>query len=146
MRSGKENRESGVRAVAAVISCSLAILGCGSPVFAADYSLEIGVDTTAGRDAGTLECTFDKICRERLGPLKLSVQVDMSRWDKNRATVRMDSDEPGCCYFESAAPTVVIDLGDKLSPLPIFRGERARGALFIQNERVGTLHLRFLRR
>jgi hypothetical protein len=144
--AGEGSLERRGRALIGTIFFVLAVLASNSSARGADYSVDIGVDTTAGRDAATLECRFDEACRQKLEPFKLRVEVRVSSRYRDRVNIWMDSEEAGCCYFETAAPKIVIDLRDKLSPLPIFRGARARGALFIQNERVGTLHLRFLKR
>lgn len=147
MSVGEESLKRTCRVLIGAIFFVLTILASNSSAWGADYSADIGIDTTtAGRDAGTLECRFDEACRQKFEPFKLRVEVRVSSRYRNSVNIRMDSEQPGCCYFETAAPSIVIDLRDELSPLPIFRGARARGALFIQNERVGTLHLRFLKR
>jgi hypothetical protein len=46
-------------------------------------------------------------------------------------------------YFDYAADSVAIDTRKPVSRVPFFKGERARGGLHIENERVGTLYLRF---
>jgi hypothetical protein len=52
-------------------------------------------------------------------------------------------DDLSCCYFDNAADRKIIDPHKPVSQVVLFKGGRARGGLFIQNERVGTLYLRF---
>ena len=131
----------------ALLLAVIAILASGSSVFAADYSVEFGVDSRAGKDAGTLECVLDEICTMRLEPFGLTINVRVSSRDRDRASIRLYGYEPGCCYFNGAASSALVNLSDTLSRLPIFLRDRAKRDLFIENERpVGTLYLRFQRR
>ena len=133
--------------LAAFMLSAVAMLTPASSVFAADYSIELGIDSHAGKDAGTLECVLDEECSTRLQPLGLRIIVLVSSRDQDRASVRLYGHEPGCCYFNGAASTALVNMRDTLSRLPIFLRDRTRGDLFIENERpVGTLHLRFQRR
>ena len=137
---------SGNRTLSRVVLLLLAVLTSSSSVFAGDYSVELGVDSRAGRDAGTVQCAIDQECSTRLEPLGLRINVRVSKRDPNRAIVRLYGYEPGCCYFKGAASSALVNLHDTLSRLPIFLRDRARGDLFIENERpVGTLYLRFRR-
>lgn len=130
----------------ALMLTAIAVLASRSSVFAADYRVELGVDSRAGKDAGTLECVLDEICTLQLEPFGLAVYVSVSSRDPDRASVRLFGNE-GCCYFNGAASSTLVNLRDMLSRLPIFLRDRARGDLFIENERpVGTLYLRFQRR
>ncbi len=131
----------------ALMLAAIAVLASGRSVFAADYSVELGVDSRAGKDAGTLVCAFNETCTMRLKPFRLAIYVRVSSRDRDTASVRLFGYELGCCYFNGAASTALVDLRDTLSRLPIFLRDRARGELFIENERpVGTLYLRFQRR
>jgi hypothetical protein len=49
----------------------------------------------------------------------------------------------GCCYFAYAKESIVVDTRTPLSRVPIFRGMRPKGGLFIENEHAGTLYLKF---
>jgi hypothetical protein len=120
---------------------SLSILLSSSFALAADYSVEVGVDTEAGRDAGSLTCRFDEICSAKLVPLGLSVSVHIIRTE--RAIVRLDGGDLSCCYFDGATDSIAVDPRKPVSRVTFFKGGRARGALFIENERMGTLYLRF---
>jgi hypothetical protein len=126
---------------------AIAMPTSGSSTFAADYRVEIGVDSRAAKDAGSLDCVIDEECSTRLEPLGLRIIVRVSSTDPDRASVRLYGDEPGCCYFNGDASSALVNMRDTLSRLPIFLRDRVRGNLFIENERpVGTLYLRFQRR
>ena len=137
---------SGNRILSWVVLLLFAVLASSSSVFAGDYSVELGVDSRAGRDAGTVECVLDDICSMQLEPFGLRITVYVSSRERDTASVRMYGDEADCCYFDGAAPSIVIVPGGKLSRLPIYRGRQAKGAFFIQNEHVGILYLRIHRR
>jgi hypothetical protein len=122
-----------------------AIPTSANSLFAADYSVELGIDSRTGKDAGTVECVLDVLCTMQLQPFGLRVSVYVPSRVRDTASVSMYGDEADCCYFDGAAPSIVIVPGGKLSRLPIFRGRRAKGAFFIQNEHVGILYLRFHR-
>jgi hypothetical protein len=116
------------------ITAILVLLGTllsASFALAEDYSVDFGADTVRGRDAGTLHCRFGYICDAKMESLGLIVSVDTSRGDL------------GCCYFAGAAGSMTIDPRKSLYRVPLFKGAGARGALFIENERMGTLYLRF---
>ncbi|MCP4618672.1 MAG: hypothetical protein GY844_19835 [Bradyrhizobium sp.] len=130
----------------ALMLAAIAMLTSGSSVFAGDYSVEIGVDGRAGKDAGTVECVLDDICTMRLDPFGLKVTVYVPSRERHTASVSMYGDEADCCYFDGAARSIVIVPGGKLSRLPIYLGRQAKGAFFIQNEHVGILYLRIHRR
>jgi hypothetical protein len=102
--------------------------GSGSSLPAADYSVDVGVDTRAGKDAGTLECVLDELCTMRLDPFGLAIYVRVSSRDRDRANVRLFENEPGCCYFNGGASSALVNLRDTLSRLPIFLRDRTRGA------------------
>jgi len=112
-------------------------------VLAADYSVDFGVETDAGKDAGSLTCLFDEICDAKLESLGLIVSLIVFRSNPERASVHLRGGDLSCCYFDGAADSIAIDPRKPLSRVPFFKGARARGALFIENERVGTLYLRF---
>ena len=128
--------------VVAVSSLLFAFLSM-SPAFAFDYSVELGAETGSGKDAGTLNCNFDRRCEARLEPRGLRIGIYISSRERWRANVHLDSDELGCCYFADARSSTNIDPRVSLSRMPLFAGARARGGLFIENEQIGTLFLRF---
>ena len=125
----------------------LALLGTllsGSPVLAEEYSVDYGVESDAGRDAGTLTCRFDQICSAKMESLGLNVSFYLSRHDPDRVSVHLYSyNVIGCCFFAGAADAIRIEPHQALSRVSFYKGVRARGALLIENERVGTLYLRF---
>jgi hypothetical protein len=125
----------------AAISTVLASLCSNNPALASDYLIEVGAETGAGEDAGAQGCTFAEVCTARLEALKLNVRVYVSRRKPAEARVFLDGDKIGCCYFTGAADSTVV-AAPAAARLPFFKGVRARGGLFIQNERVGTLYLR----
>lgn len=129
----------------ALMVAAIAIPTSVDSLFAADYSVELGIDSRAGKDAGTVECVLDDICSMRLQPFGLRITVYVPSRVRDTASVRIYGDEADCCYFDGAAPSIEIIPGGKLSRLPIFRGRQAKGAFLIQNEHVGILYLRFHR-
>jgi hypothetical protein len=131
------------RTTAAVVLASLGSLLPPSFALAEDFSVDFGADTDRGRDAGTLHCRFDRTCDAKMESLGLTVRVHISRGNAASADIRMLSENPDCCYFADARSTGVIDTRTPLSRVPIFKGEGARGGLFIQNERLGVLYLKF---
>ena len=128
------------------ITAILALLGTllsGGSVLAADYSVDFGVETDAGKDAGSLMCVFDQTCSAKMEALGLRISIDVFGSNPQRAHVNLYGGDLSCCYFDGAADSIVIDPRKPLSRVPFFKGARARGGLYIENERVGTLYLRF---
>jgi hypothetical protein len=120
----------------------IGILLSGSSALAEDYSVDFGADTDRGRDAGTVSCLFGKACDGKMDALGLGISLLISRRDL-AAQVRLNGTDVGCCYFAYAKDSIVIDAGTPLSRVPIFKGMRSKGGLFIENERAGTLYLKF---
>jgi hypothetical protein len=118
------------------------ILLSANVVLAADFSVDFGADTDQGRDAGSLDCRFGQVCSARMESLGLTFSVDIFHGDPVRAHVHLYGRDPSCCYFADAAGSITID-PSKPPPVPFFKGARARGGLFVQNERVGALYLKF---
>ncbi|WFU35640.1 hypothetical protein QA635_15025 [Bradyrhizobium brasilense] len=114
-----------------------------TPAFAADYSVDVGVETKAGKDAGSLGCVYEETCGLNMPSLGLRVTLLSLRTDPSRVTIYVSRHDLSCCYFESAADSLHVDRRKSTFRVPIFTGARAKGGLFIQNERVGTLYLRF---
>lgn len=129
---------SQTRSIIAVLTLLLST----NVALALDYSLEFGADTKQGRDAGSLDCRFGQACRAKMESLGVSVHVKISR-EPAFADVSMEGDDPGCCYFENGRNATVIDARKPMSRVPIFKGIGSRGNLFVQNEHVGFLFLRF---
>jgi hypothetical protein len=134
---------SNARSPITVILALLGAFASGSPVLAADYSVDFGVETDVGKDAGSLTCLFEQVCSANMESLGLIVSFHVFRSDPERVIVRLDGTERGCCYFPGAADSINIDTRKPLSRVSFYRGVRARGALLIENERVGTFYLRF---
>lgn len=122
--------------------CVVGALLSNSAAVADGYSLDFGAETDRGRDAGTVNCRFDQACVGKLGSLGLTVRVEVSRGKSPYANVRLDGDNPDCCYFAGPANSIVVD-PEKPRPVPLHRGTGPRGGLFVQNERVGALYLKF---
>jgi hypothetical protein len=132
-------------ALLAVLSAALACsLLSSNTAQAADYSVDFGVDTVgAGKDAGSITCQLKRICSAKMGPLSLTVSIHLSWKESGQAVIRLKNDDSDCCYFAGGGESVTIDARTPVSQLPFFKGTAPRGSLFIQNERVGTLYLRF---
>ena len=127
----------------AAVSAIVASLCSNSPALASDYRIEVGAETDAGNDAGAQSCTLAEVCTVRLEALQLNVRVYVSRRKPVEARVSLDADKIGCCYFTGAVDSTVVAAPDAdVARLPFYKGARARGGLFIQNELVGTLYLR----
>jgi hypothetical protein len=109
---------------------------------AQNYSVDFGVDTERGKDAGTLDCRFGQACQAKMESLGFSVRVEISRYPAF-ADVSMEGDDLSCCYFASGKSKIGIDARKPLSRVPIFKGRGPKGGLFVQNERMGFLYLRF---
>jgi hypothetical protein len=130
------------RATSAILAL-LGILFSGNLALAADLSVDFGADTNRGRDAGTLDCRFSQVCHAKMESLGLTVSLDIFRSDPVRAHVRLYGGDLSCRYFVDAADSITIDPYKPLPRVPFFKGARARGGLFIQNERAGALYLKF---
>lgn len=131
-------------AAAILVLLLLSTLSSVSHAVADDYRVDFGAETDRGRDAGTIDCRFDRSCHAELKSLGFSVYVRIRRGDASRlAHVSLSGYELGCCYFADASDSITVPSSNSPSRVPLFKGMRARGALFIENQRVGTLYLRF---
>jgi hypothetical protein len=109
---------------------------------AQNYSVDFGADTERGKDAGTLDCRFGQACQAKMESLGFSVSVKIFR-EPAFADVSMEGDDLSCCYFANGKSKMEIDARKSSARVPIFKGRGPKGGLFIQNERVGFLYLRF---
>lgn len=123
----------------------LAVIGAlpSGAVHAADYTVEIGADTRMGKDAGSLTCRYDSLCEGELKAVGLRLTVHLRRPPLGPASVSLSGDDLGCCYFGDGRDKISLDPREPLHRLPIFKGERERGGMVVQNEPVGELYLRF---
>jgi len=121
----------------------LATLVLSGSAHAADYEVEYGAQTDSGKNAGVVRCDFYKVCGASLAALGLKAHIYLSRHQPGRAKVSLYGDDPSCCYFAAARDEVTVDSIEPVSRVPFFKGAGARGSLFIENERAGTLFLRF---
>ena len=140
---GKSRVGNNVRSLITSIVALLGTVLSSSFVLAADYGVDFGAETDAGKDAGSLTCLFNRMCSAKMESLGLRVSIDVLRSDPERAYVYLDGNYLGCCYFDGGARSIEVDPRKPLSRVPFFKGIAAKGAFFIQNERVGTLYLRF---
>src|SRR5690348_2237887 len=108
----------GSRVSTAAILCFLAVLASGNSVLAADYSVDFGVDSEAGRDAGSFTCQFDQVCHAKMKSLGLSISVSVRRDDAELARVQLSGNDLSCCYFRGAADKVFVDRRKLLSRVP----------------------------
>ena len=132
------------RCAVRILTVLLIILATGRFSLAADYSVDFGVETASGKDAGSLICRVGQTCTGEMDSLGLSVVVFRS--EPERVTVHLYGRDLSCCYFAGAADSIAIDPHKPVSHVSFYRGVKARGALLIENERVGTLYLRFYSR
>jgi hypothetical protein len=115
-----------------LITAILALLGTllsGSSVLAADYTVDFGVETDAGKDAGSLMCLFDQTCSAKIEASGLKVSIDVFRSNSERAHVHLYGGDLGCCYFDGAADSIIIDPRKPLSRVPFFKGGESQGRL-----------------
>src|SRR5882724_9166136 len=133
------NARSQIIAIVALLGTVLS----SSSLLAADYSVDFGIETDAGKDAGSIVCVFEQICSAEIESLGWRVTFHAFQSEPGRAIVRLYGGGLSCCYFAGAADSITIDPRKPLSRVSFFKGARARGGLFIENERVGTLYLRF---
>jgi hypothetical protein len=124
------------------IILALTLFWSANGAFAQDYSVEFGADMERGKDAGRLTCRFGQACHAKMESIGLSVSVKISR-EPGFADVSMQGDDPACCYFENGRSATVFDTRKPVSRVQVFKGMGSRGSLFIQNEHVGLLYLRF---
>jgi hypothetical protein len=125
-----------------LILCCLFLLG--APVHATDYSVDFGAETEAGKDAGSIACSSEVICTAKMESLALSITFMVVRNEPQRVRIHMDSNnDPGCCYFSDGDRSISIDPHHPPSRMSFYRGIEAKGAMLIENERVGMLYLRF---
>jgi hypothetical protein len=129
---------SNARNPIAAILTLLGVLLSGSPALAADYSVDFGAEIDVGKDAGTIACTVGRTCIAKMESLGLTITFFVLRSQSERVRVELYGGDRGCCYFAGAADSIDVD-----PRKPLSRGIRARGALLIENERMGTLYLRF---
>jgi hypothetical protein len=71
----------------------------GSPASADDYSVDFGVETDAGKDAGTLACRFGEMCDAKMESLGLRVAIHVFRHEPERATVYLDGGDLSCSFL-----------------------------------------------
>jgi hypothetical protein len=135
--------KSNARGPIVVMFALLATLLSVNAVLAADYSVDFGAEADAGHDAGTLTCPFDEMCSGKLESLGLRVSLIVFRSHPDAAHVHLYGSDISCCYFDGAADSVTVDPRQPQSRVPFFRGARAKGALFMENKRMGILYLRF---
>jgi hypothetical protein len=121
----------------------LAMLLHATSASAADYSVDFGVDSEAGRDAGLLTCMFEQTCHAKMESLGLTLSVRVPGGGAALARVRLSGSDQGCCYFRGVVDTTFVDRHLPLSRVPFFRGSPPRGGLFFENKRAGILYLRF---
>ena len=143
MRSNARNPIAAILTLLGVLLSGSPVLAADYPVLAADYSVDFGAETDAGKDAGTIACTVGRTCIAKMESLGLTVTFFLLRSQSERVRVDLYGGDRGCCYFAGAADSIDVDARKPLSRMSFYRGIRARGALLIENERVGTLYLRF---
>jgi len=129
--------------VTAVLALLVGTFLSKSPAVADGYRLDFGAETDRGRDAGTIECQLDQACDGKLESLGLTVRVEVARGKSLYARVKLDGDNPDCCYFAGPTSSIFVVADKPLNQVPLFKGMGARGGLFIENQRVGALYLRF---
>lgn len=124
---------------------SLRLLLSGDAARAADYAVKIGADTRSGQETSSMLCWFDHRCHGELKELGLQVDVDVRRSLRRIARLRLRGNSRGCCTFENGRDETAIDLRRViLHKEPLYKGKNTKGGIVIENERVGSLYMKFL--
>ena len=122
----------------------LTTFASGSSI-AADYRVDFGAETSAGKDAGSLRCAFERTCIAEMKSLGLTISLRLVPSEPERANVMLYGAERDCCLFAGAVESIDVDPRKPMFRTSFYRGIKAKGALLIENQRVGTLYLRFSR-
>jgi hypothetical protein len=132
---------------ACLIAFGLAVISSHNVSQAADYSVDFAANTTRlGRDGGTSDCSFERICSGQMEALRLRVTVDVFRSAPNRAIIRLYGNDLSCCFFSNGKENVEIDIREPLSQISFYEGRRVMRELDQpSNTYGGVLYLRFRR-
>lgn len=104
------------------------------------YALEIGNQTETGQ---VDNCEYAKQCEIRVKDFGLSIFTFFIYPENRKAYVTIGG-RKGCCYFTDGNESVALDSRERIPPMPIFEGRPRVKNEFVQNNRLGTLYLRFL--
>jgi hypothetical protein len=122
----------------------LMLLLAHAPARAGDYSivyaLEIGEQTETGKID---HCEYTKPCVIKSTDFGLSISADFI-YPENRTISVSAYGKPGCCYFADGKETRSFDSRQPIPSIAIFEGHARRRNEFVQNYRLGTLHLKLL--
>jgi len=131
----------------AAVSFLLLVLSC-SAAFAHDFVVNYAVEANEKTDTGKLDsCDYEQVCEIRAAGLNIEILIKpgVTGLPTIDMTVR---GQPGCCYGADAGETFHSTVGPGSLRLAIYRrvqrdrDEFVRNAFF-QNQRIGTIHLRF---
>jgi hypothetical protein len=116
----------------------------GGAALAQDYTVDFAIDMHGRADTGSVECRFGNHCAVRVDSLRLKFQVVIYRSSSDLAHVTLD-DDSGCCLFQGAVSALTVDPRAPLKRHRLFVGQEAgdKSLVYIQNEHVGDLYLKF---
>lgn len=134
----------GIRTQFSLVLIVGGLLLSGTAACAADYAVKIGTDTLSGNDTSSLLCWFDHRCLGELKELGLQVDIDVRRAMSRIARLRLHRNSRGCCTFEHGRDEIAIDLLAALHREPIFESKKTEAGIIVENERMGSLYLKFL--
>jgi hypothetical protein len=126
------------------IAAILAMLLTSSAALAQDYTVNFAINMRDHQDTGSAECRFGNRCAVRVDSLRLKFQVMIYRSSSDLAHVTLDGDS-SCCLFEGAVSALTVDPRAPLKRHRLFVGQEAgdKSLVYIQNEHVGDLYLKF---
>ena len=107
----------------------LGLLSSGCTALAEDYSVDFGIETDAGKDAGTLACKFGQTCDATMDTLGLRVTILVFRDTPEQVTVRM------------AATSVAAILSTPLTPQPLIPANRCLACRSSEGPRPGVAYM-----
>jgi len=108
---------------------------------AKDYRLDYGVEMRSESDGGSVVCPYGR-CIVKIESLKLALNISLFRGRGSGATIELEG-EPGCCFFEGGGRSREVVPSAEVEKLRIFVGLPGRGLLYVRNQHVGNLYLRF---
>ena len=104
------------------------------------YALEIGDQTETGKAEN---CEYVRQCELKTDTFGLSIFTFFIYPENRKAYVTVGG-KKGCCYFTDGNESVSLDPRQPIPRIAIFEGHARVQNEFVQNNRLGTLYLRFL--
>jgi hypothetical protein len=126
-----------------LVTVALALFLIGiDDVRAESYQVNYAVKVPAGEATGSMVCHYGKRCIAEMKSLGLKLAISTASDDRDRAHVALDG-KKDCCLFEGATRDLAVNPRQLRLQSGLYIGAAARGAEYIENERIGTLYLIF---